>query len=269
MDHPDEALYDKIEAYLRGRMTAAETQVFENEVAADPALAEMVQLHRFEREVHELTVRDNIQDQYRRWKNRRKRREKWLKAAITALLLLLVAVAICFFPKKRQSDPIPPAGIPGLNPPHTPETPSSKQDQAAPTEEKKSTPTTPAQPRLASAENLALEAYRQTRRPDDQQRGPAGPAASDTLSLEAQAHDLFKKGRYDEAAERFRRLAAGSGQPAAVQEEMEWYWLLSRVAHHPQYQTETHQIFERLRRRGGDYAAAAARLQEDLSKLPR
>lgn len=94
MDSFDEKLYDKIEDYLRGRLSAEETTRFEGEVAASPALQEQVNLHRLEWEARERMIREQIREQVREWgKNQAHPREKRHRRKWLWLLLLLGVVA--------------------------------------------------------------------------------------------------------------------------------------------------------------------------------
>jgi len=58
---------DKIEQYITGAMAAAERQAFEAEVASDPDLAEEVEAYRLAREAVELSISDQLRDQFRQW----------------------------------------------------------------------------------------------------------------------------------------------------------------------------------------------------------
>ncbi|MCB0629814.1 MAG: tetratricopeptide repeat protein [Lewinella sp.] len=58
---------DKIEKYLSGDMAGEERQSFEAEVAANPALADEVDLLRLAREAVELQIGDNLRQQFQEW----------------------------------------------------------------------------------------------------------------------------------------------------------------------------------------------------------
>ncbi len=63
----DEIFFDKIEAYLRGKMPAAEVEVFEKEIAADPALAALVKTHRLENQALEWLVERDLLSKMNAW----------------------------------------------------------------------------------------------------------------------------------------------------------------------------------------------------------
>jgi tetratricopeptide (TPR) repeat protein len=62
-----EALFEKIESYLRGKMNPAERAAFESDMARDAALAALVQQHRLERQGLELLVERDLMAKMRAW----------------------------------------------------------------------------------------------------------------------------------------------------------------------------------------------------------
>jgi anti-sigma-K factor RskA len=66
MDNFD--LYKKIEAYLKGELSADAAQVFEQEIGQNPDLAEQVALHRLEWDAMEVLVENDLRDKMATWK---------------------------------------------------------------------------------------------------------------------------------------------------------------------------------------------------------
>ncbi len=63
----DEQLTDKIEAWLKGKLPTAEAAAFQAEVAADPALAEQVELHRLTLRAREHLSEQRLQQNVLAW----------------------------------------------------------------------------------------------------------------------------------------------------------------------------------------------------------
>ncbi len=63
----DEMLFDKIEAWLRGKLPPAEAAAFEAEIAADPELAELVRVHRLEQQGLEWLVERDLRAKMNAW----------------------------------------------------------------------------------------------------------------------------------------------------------------------------------------------------------
>ncbi|HRI60046.1 MAG TPA: hypothetical protein PK228_09995 [Saprospiraceae bacterium] len=63
----DELLFDKIEAYLRGKLPPADVAAFEAEIAADPELAALVNTHRLERQGLEWLVERDLMAKMNGW----------------------------------------------------------------------------------------------------------------------------------------------------------------------------------------------------------
>lgn len=271
----DDALFDKIENYLRGRLAPAEARDFEQALARDPALQEMVDLHRFERQVHEHILRDGIRRQYGDWKKKRRRR---LFAAFG--LAALAATAIWFF----FLHPGPP--------PEPPPPPGPVADQPGPVDTSENVPVAPAPPdspleknrprperSVAPPERLAADFHRASDPTRDHLRGNTSVADSAAAALlfpknqldealarellalrpgqthpqgelrEDLAHYFFKNRRYGEAATLFRTLAVDYQTYPLGVDEMNWFLLLSLIADSPaQHQAEIKGLFEHLGR---------------------
>ena len=65
MDNFD--LYEQIEAYLKGQLSAEATRAFEQEINQNPDLAEQVALHRLEWDAMEVLIEDNLRDKMITW----------------------------------------------------------------------------------------------------------------------------------------------------------------------------------------------------------
>lgn len=76
---------DKIEAYLSGGMTGSERQAFEAELAADPALAEEVDLMRLAGEAVELSISDSLRTQMQEWREAEQRSARKDEAKVVTL----------------------------------------------------------------------------------------------------------------------------------------------------------------------------------------
>jgi hypothetical protein len=60
-------LYEKIEAYLKGELSAEAVQDFEQEISQNPDLAEQVALHRLEWDAMEVLVENKLRDKMITW----------------------------------------------------------------------------------------------------------------------------------------------------------------------------------------------------------
>ena len=67
MDNKEE-LFDKIEDYLRGKLTEEESRAFEQQIAADSGLAEQVELQRFEQLSLEFLLEEELKQKMEAWK---------------------------------------------------------------------------------------------------------------------------------------------------------------------------------------------------------
>jgi hypothetical protein len=60
-------IYDKIEAYLKGQLSAEAARAFEQEVSQNPDLAEQVALHRLEWDAMEVLIENSLRDKMITW----------------------------------------------------------------------------------------------------------------------------------------------------------------------------------------------------------
>ncbi|MBK7937421.1 MAG: hypothetical protein IPJ82_10175 [Lewinellaceae bacterium] len=95
----DEQIFDKIEAYLRGNLSAPDAAAFEAEIAADPELARLVKTHRLERQGLEWLVERDLLAKMNTWEREAEQQEttpalrisfvrRWWAAGVAALLVL-------------------------------------------------------------------------------------------------------------------------------------------------------------------------------------
>ena len=108
----DEQLFFKIEDYLRGKLPPEEAAAFEREIAADPELAETVEMHRFEREGLDYMMAEDLRAKLRKWETSppttgappsprlRKQKTWWLLLLAVALLCATVFLFL------RKKDPV-------------------------------------------------------------------------------------------------------------------------------------------------------------------
>jgi len=116
----DEALFYKIEDYLKGKLPPDEAAALEQEIATDPALAEMVEMQRFEREGLEYMMGENLRAKIKDWETspplprpvstQSANRSNWsahkkIWAGLLAIVLLGVAA---FFLFRKNEPPVPP-----------------------------------------------------------------------------------------------------------------------------------------------------------------
>ncbi len=113
----EEPLYDKIDAYLQGKMAPAERTAFEQKITTEPGLKKEVELARKERLALRAMLEDELAGQLKNWdwekvgrykplpgdgpegenKNGRRRRWPWL----FVLLALLLAGLLFFLPSRE------------------------------------------------------------------------------------------------------------------------------------------------------------------------
>lgn len=123
----DGQLFFKIEDYLAGKLPPEEVAAFERDIAADPELAETVEMQRLERESLEFMLEQNLRSKMEAWKTAPPPDEprsakpgggflRWIWVGLGAAALLVVAF---YFIKNKNS-----------NPATTPENPTPRQQSA-------------------------------------------------------------------------------------------------------------------------------------------
>ncbi|MBX2891669.1 MAG: hypothetical protein KF734_12115 [Saprospiraceae bacterium] len=145
MNH-DEILFDKIEAYLRGRLSPAEASAFEAEIAADPALAALVKTHRMEREGLEWLVERDLLAKMSSWERdtmrggipskqpvaRARRRTMWWAVSIAATLTAAFFGWWLLQPQADIGGPTPIVSTPSTKPPAATAPPKSPKPSPKP-----------------------------------------------------------------------------------------------------------------------------------------
>ena len=64
-------LYEKIEAYLKGELSAESAKIFAAEIAANADLQQQVALHRLEEEAMEVVVENHLRGKMATWKSQK------------------------------------------------------------------------------------------------------------------------------------------------------------------------------------------------------
>ena len=102
----EQELFDKIEAYIQGELSAEEKVVFEAQIASDPALAQEVKMHRFEHEAMNVLIAKKTKAKLTAWaeEERIQERKKWWWIGGLSMLLL---ISIIFIFSKMTTDPAP------------------------------------------------------------------------------------------------------------------------------------------------------------------
>jgi tetratricopeptide (TPR) repeat protein len=121
----DELLFFKIEDYLSGKLPPQEAAAFEREIAADPDLAETVEMHRFEREGLDFMLAEDLRAKLREWEKsppplaedvsspRQGNQKTWWLLLLA--VALLSATVFLFLREKNQGGlvvPMPEAPLP-------------------------------------------------------------------------------------------------------------------------------------------------------------
>lgn len=169
----DEQLFFKIDDYLKGRLTPEEAAAFRQQIAADPELAQAVELQRFGREGLEYVLEKDLREKMKTWKKgpaqdeqktppntRNGNRNLWL-----GLLALALLVTVAFF----MFRPIKELAVPGVSPIERPQESPGDSIQADPA------PTQPSQNQLPVAE---------------EKKQPAQPAQVQYAALSASEYEL-------------------------------------------------------------------------------
>lgn len=94
----DDSRIDKIEAWLQGKLPAAEAAAFQSEIAADPALAEAVELHRLALQAGRHLSEQHLQQNVLMWTNSPKmdRPASFPYRNVFRALAALIVLAIIF-----------------------------------------------------------------------------------------------------------------------------------------------------------------------------
>ncbi len=208
-------LFIKIEDYLDGKLPEAEAEAFEEQIAADPALAESVARQRLEREMMEVMLGDHIEGKLAEWENTKKKPGKpgyrnwpWL------LLPAILTIAWLAWP----TQPTEPAA-PGVSE----EKPAVEEEPVETFQQETEAPAEPAgeqNPEPAERKEPAKDQPIAKKSPSDQQllalagRNEVPPVfvsgsfrGSSQADFKA-ASDALEDGKTDEAIRLFSQLAA-------------------------------------------------------------
>ncbi len=222
----DEQVFDKIEAYLRGKMPASEAAAFEAELAADPALADLVKTHRFERQGLEWLVERDLLAKMNAWEREAGKQRpaatlrptfmrRWWVAGVAAMLLLGVFGWWLLRPQADIGGPPPIVTTtetkpPAVTPPPKPARPSSKPPIGNPDDDRVTANPKPSPSRPAPAIPPAT-------RPQEPVPTPDYPALAssyyrETDFIQKSGNGVAESPGYGRALDRYR-----SGQYAEVE----------------------------------------------------
>ncbi|MCB0573416.1 MAG: hypothetical protein KDC61_02475 [Saprospiraceae bacterium] len=212
----DERLFDKIEAYLRGKLPAEEAAAFEAEMSADAELSRQVRAQRIELQGLEWLVERDLRTKMDAWEREVEQAPTPLRVSFVrrwwvggAAAMLVLALFGWWLLQPRQTDiggpqPIVSTPDPATSPQDTPvknvpqpprKAPQKQPDRIAeksspkPPVVTKPQPVTPAPP-ATDYPALAAAYYR------DQDFMDASAAATGESPLYGQALDRFKSGNY-------------------------------------------------------------------------
>jgi len=226
--HRDELLFDKIEAYLRGKLPPAEATAFEAEIAADPELAALVKTQRLEREGLEWLVERDLLAKMNTWERevsgssssspamRVSFVRRWWAVGVAALLILGAFGWWLMQPQADIGGPQPIVTVPKTKPPVTtppsnkpkpaqkPPTSQPKPDESddwvtdkpalpsktSPSAKPENKPPSPAQPNYPA---LAATYYREQ---DFMTKNGGSTSGSNESPGYGQALDSYKSGKY-------------------------------------------------------------------------
>lgn len=113
----EDALHEKLEKYVRGRLSPEDAAALERELAKDAALREQLRLHRLELEAHEYLLRDQLRQNVRKWVNESppdatpsSPATVWQKWGLVMLIVALVAaISIWFMNQNPETLPTQPS----------------------------------------------------------------------------------------------------------------------------------------------------------------
>ena len=298
----DEQTFYKIEDYLSGYLSPEAVRDFEQEIAANPELAETVALHRLEREGLDYMMELKLRAEMESWETNPPSFEKlpdsvkssrWpYFGGIIALLL-----AGLFFWQPWSVEEVQPVSTPAAPAPPPQQEPIA--DNAPQTPPEKALPTAP----VSTQKSYALLAKSSYRLPDNLQsrvRDTGNASSSTSLSqaeeafkknppdyagaivllkkisqkdqpqayetaLEMLAHAYFNIGSYTQAAELFEQMTRQKLSAGAL-DQAEWYWLLSMLPDYERKQKEIKQLLDKMMKPEAyhDYATQAAELKQKL-----
>jgi len=233
----NEPVFNKIEKYLKGKLSEGEARSFEKEISDNPELAELVELQSIEQEASEYLIAKDLKEKINSWEQNpattkvtpnKKENFNWKLIALLALILM----GILFFfligqkeetsnlpienqqQKERIEKPSEEKSIPdGEQKSFTPNIPIAKSN---PSEEKTITPSTKESQANNAYGLLADNTYESSPSPlkDLLIRGTASDDPNDVLNKGIQA---LANNQYQEALVEFKKVMATNDTDAALQ----------------------------------------------------
>lgn len=196
--------FDQIQAYLNDQLSSAERQAFEAQMATDPALAEEVGVHRLEREMMDMMLEDDLDNQLQAWQQEKAQLPPRAKGSMRLWLLItiiIIGVAVLLFfilrSNSTENSQQTPSSIPKneTSQPQESEPPKKKYNgPVADTEEKPAKKETPTANR-----NTELIAMVEEFGGSPEFAGSLVRSAEDAESRFDSARVLIQEKRYDEA----------------------------------------------------------------------
>lgn len=271
--YDDDRLLDKIEDYLRGKLPAQEAADFERQIAADPVLAETVDMMRIEQQAIELMFREELRAKLEALEKsapmselaaaaqHRGTKRIWLLAA---LLALLVAGGVWFFlpvPELPTETTKPKPDVPvaktievPTEPTTEPDAPAAKPNRYLAIAERFYLPPQD----LVSQKLLSEDGNAHNREGQFAQavalyeKGDFGAAAQlfsqipdAPIARRWEAHAFFRAKNFGKAAAIFQAQTARQTNDAA-QDEAEWYLLLCHLSDYPKHRVQADTLLQKM-----------------------
>lgn len=274
-------LFDKIEAYLKGKMPPEASEAFAREIARDPDLQEAVDLHRLGFEALDVLDEEVLRQKMKKWDalpptdetppEQSSGSRSWIWIGL-GILAALVAAFWFFRPSPVSTPPpaeiqkpnsnLPVAETPATTPEPAPATPPSpapdKQDSPAQfaalskkryAESRSNWETNirsdrkdPLDSLFAQPKQLMRDGYpQQALRLLDQIRTDNDPVAAD-FGRKLKAHASYQAGKYILAADIFRAYTLKE----STRDEAQWYLLLCLVADYPNRKSQADQVLKEI-----------------------
>ncbi len=273
----DETLLEQIDDYINGRMTEGEAAAFAQRINTEPALAELVEMHRLEMEVLEFLVEKKLREKLEALKHVPQpdlpppATPSWIKWGLGAVLFLLAALSLWPVLKHkpaRQNPAVRPKLSPG-----TPEIPVAGQQRPA-----QKTQPSPSGEEVAmnlQLTALATSSYVFPEHLGGALRAPGKPGGSPLdegiaafskskwktaiqafrkipadddqypQAKEWLGHAFFKNKQYDEAAKSFQWLLDRHYSEAG-DERAEWYLLLSLLPDYAKHRDQVNALLQKI-----------------------
>jgi len=281
-----------IQNYLRGRMSAAEREQFEQQLETESGLAEELALQRAEMAASERLLESETREWFREWQQpaqsfHRRNLTLWLAAFAAGAFVLVAAVYLL----NRPGSPPPNRALQPPLPVDTPAVKQSPEPSTAPPPAPAEKPVA-AKPTGANYFALATRNFQEPVLPGTRQltadsaagiirRAQAAYTAGDyrgTLALLAQAdsaraqsatfleaHALFHLKQFAEAEARFESLVAANSRQFRY--PAEWGLLMCRLANFPNREQEfRHQLDAMLANPQHPYFEQAKNLESALNE---